>query len=306
MAPSEPLAPRDLAAFVAAVETGTVQAAAEALVLTQSAATKRIQNLERRLGVTLLDRGRHGASPTDAGRTLYPDAKEALAALERAEQRVSAAGAAQARVLRLAASHSIGGFLLPGWLARFRATAPLVQPQVEVVNSPAVLALVRAGRADIGFVEGNDDVGGFEHVPVGVDELAVVVASGHRWARRSSVRPDELASEPFYAREAGSGTRAVAEHRLAEVGTRLVPSLEMASTESLKRAVLDSGFAVLSRLAVAGELSAGALVALPVRGVDLRRTLRAVRRPARTRSRAAADMWRWVMCELRHSGTSSD
>lgn len=306
MAPPELLAPGDLAAFVAAVEEGTVQAAAEALVLTQSAATKRIQNLERRLGVTLLDRGRSGVSPTDAGRTLYPDAKEALAALERAERRVSAAGAAQARILRLAASHSIGGFLLPGWLARFRATAPHVQPQVEVVNSPAVLGLVRDHRADIGFVEGDDDVAGFEQLEVGVDELAVVVAAGHRWARRSSVRPQELASEPFYAREAGSGTRAVAEHRLADAGTRLAPSLEMASTESLKRAVLDGGFAVLSRLAIGSELSAGTLVALPVRGVDLRRTLRAVRRPGRTPSRAAAEMWRWLMCELRRSGTSRD
>jgi DNA-binding transcriptional LysR family regulator len=75
MAPSEPLSARDVATFAAAVETGSIQAAADALALTQSAATKRIQRLERRLGVTLLDRGRYGVRPTDAGRSLYPDAK---------------------------------------------------------------------------------------------------------------------------------------------------------------------------------------------------------------------------------------
>lgn len=297
MSTSEPLAARDLAAFVAAVETGSVQAAADALDLTQSAATKRIQGLERRLGVLLLDRGPRGVSPTGAGRTLYVDAKEALAVLRRAEERVSAAGASEALVLRLAASHTIGGFLLPGWLSRFRAQAPDVQPQVEVVKSPTVLQLVRDGRAHVGFVEGDDDLGDLEELTVGLDELVVVVAAGHRWARRRSVRPAELAGEPFFAREAGSGTRAVAEHRLAVAGTTLVASLQMASTESLKRAILVDGYALLSRHTIVHELAAGTLAALPVQDVDLHRVLRAVRRGEDRRSRAAATLWEWLAAD---------
>lgn len=293
----EPLPARDLAAFVTAVETGTVQAAADALAVTQSAATKRIQGLERRLGVALLERGRHGVRPTEAGRVLYPDAKEALAALERAEERVRAAGEARASVLRLAASHTVGGFLLPAWLSAFRAQHSDVSPQVEVVNSPGVLRLVRAGEADVGFVEGSDDLSGLDRLTVAVDELVVVVAPQHRWARRRSVRPQELASEPFQAREAGSGTRAIAEERLARAGVALAPAVQMASTESLKRAVLDGGFAVLSCHAVATELGAGSLVALPVRGVDLTRELVAVRRADVSAARppsAARRLWRWL------------
>ncbi len=61
----------------------------------------------------------------------------------------------------------------------------------------------------------------------------------------------------------------------------LVPALEAASTEGLKRAVLGSGFALLSRLAVEEEVSNGALVAVPVQDLDLRRELRAVRLSAR-------------------------
>jgi len=81
MGTSEPLAGRDLAAFVAAVETGSVQGAADALQLTQSAATKRLQALERRVGRRLLHRGPRGAHPTAAGKLLYPEAKQALDAL---------------------------------------------------------------------------------------------------------------------------------------------------------------------------------------------------------------------------------
>jgi DNA-binding transcriptional LysR family regulator len=292
--PTEPLAARDLAAFVAAVETGSVQAAADALTLTQSAATKRIQNLERRLSTTLLQRSRYGVGVTEAGRSLYPDAKEALAALARAERRVRAVGDRQALTLRLAASHTVGGFLLPHWLSRFRAAAPAVQPQVEVVNSPSVLRLVREGEVDVGFVEGVDDLSGFDRLPVGVDELAVVVRAGHPWARRGSVRAEDLVGEPFHARESGSGTRAVAEQRLAEAGILLRPTLQVASTESLKRAVLDGGFALLSRCAVADELAAGSLVALPVAGVDLRRELAAVRHPSRRQPQAARSLWTWL------------
>lgn len=295
MSLSEPLPTRGLTAFVAAVETGSVQAAADLLALTQSATTKRIQSLERRLGVTLLKRGRLGVRPTHAGLTLYPDAKEALMVLNRAEQRVRADGETQASTLRMAASHTVGGFLLPGWLSAFRSEAPDVHPQVEIVNSPAVLRLVRAGTAQLGFVEGTDDLSRLEHLKVGGDELVAVVRAGHPWARRSSVRPADLASEPFYAREPGSGTRAVAEERLAQAGTVLEAALEVASTESLKRAVLDGGFSMLSRYAIASEVAAGALVALPVRGVNLHRDLMAVRGASRRHPRAAQRLWRWLV-----------
>lgn len=294
MSAAEPLSARDLAAFVAAIETGSVQAAADALALTQSAATKRIQRLEHRLGITLLERERYGVRATGAGRALYADAKEALTALERAEQRLSATAAAEASRLRLAASHTVGGFLLPRWLSAFRAQAPEVHPEVEVVNSPGVLALVRAGDADLGFVEGDDDLAGLQQLPVGGDELVVVVAPGHRWAWRSGISPRELTGEPFYTREPGSGTRAIAEARLAAVGTTLTPSLQVASTESLKRAVLDGGFAILSRQAVAGELDAGTLVALEIGGVDLHRMFTAVRRRTRRHPPPAERLWRWL------------
>ena len=294
MGAADPLQGRELAAFVAAVESGSIQDAAAALMLTQSAATKRIQSLERALGVELLQRSRTGVRPTAAGRVLYPDAKEALAALERAEQRVRSAAAQRNRTLSLAASHTVGEVLLPGWLAAFRALAPDVQAQVEIVNSPTVLSRLRERAADVGFVEGTDDLSGFDALPLATDELVVVVAAGHRWARRRSVACAELPGEPFFARETGAGTLAVAQERLAAHGVSLRPSLQIASIASLKRAVQGGGFTVLSRRAIQEEATAGTLVALPVRGVDLHRELRAVRRRASRHGGTATRLWRWL------------
>src|SRR3979411_3226680 len=124
-----------MAALAAAVETGRVEGAADALQLTQSAVTKRIQSLERRLGGRLLERGRFGVRPTALGQTVYPPAKRALEALADVARTAERARAAGAMDLRLSASLTIGEFLLPTWLAEFRAQHPEISVQLEIINS---------------------------------------------------------------------------------------------------------------------------------------------------------------------------
>src|SRR4051794_11781323 len=115
-----PLSGNELVAFTVAMEVGSVHGAADALDLTASAVTKRIRNLERRLAVTLFERGRFGLRATADAQLLSPEAKQAVLALARAGATSADRRAAAAAVLSLAASHTIGEFLVPGWLAEFR------------------------------------------------------------------------------------------------------------------------------------------------------------------------------------------
>jgi DNA-binding transcriptional LysR family regulator len=289
------LDPSGLAAFVAAVESGTVGAAADALELTQSAASKRLARLELQLGATVLDRGRFGVQTTAAGRLLYPEAKQALAALAHAANVVST-HAPQFPALRLAASRTIGGYLVPGWLAGFRTEArAAIRVQVEIDNSHGVLALLRDGHVDIGFIESLDPVDGLQEMTIMHDEILAVVAPGHTWARHGSVSAYQLVSEPYLTREPGSGTRSVAAAALARVrAPKLEPTLEAASNESLKRAVLDGGFTLLSRLAIEDEVRAGTLCAIKVKGADMRRPLRAVRRGHRVPAGDCRRFWDYL------------
>jgi DNA-binding transcriptional LysR family regulator len=290
----EPVPSGELAAFVAAVETGSLQAAGEALSLTQSAVTKRVQKLEARLGTVLLDRGRLGVRPTVLGQSVYPPAKEALRQLELVVQTAAAGRRRSQADLRLSASLTTGEFLVPGWLSAFRAERPDVHPQLEVVNSTAALAAVRDGRSAIGFIESRDATEDVETLVVARDDLVVVVAPAHRWARRRSLAARELASEPFMTRERDSGTRAVLTVALAQAGIELVPELEVASIQSLKRSIAAGGFTVLSRLAIAEEQRAGRLVGIPIRDLDLTRDLRAVRDASRRPAAVAAQFWTWL------------
>jgi DNA-binding transcriptional LysR family regulator len=293
MSAAEPLSGRDLAAFVAAVDSGSVQGAADALALTQSAATKRLQALERRLGVQLLERGATGVEPTAPGRALYPLAREALAALQAAEAAVG--GSESVPTLRLYASHTIGEMLLPHWLSAFRAVAAGYRITAEIANTGEVAHAVREGVAEIGFVEGPvAAMRGLRELVVAHDEIRVVVAASHPWARRRAVPLAVLAGEPLLARESGSGTRAVALERLAQAGVELTPALEVSSTEGLKRAVLSGGYTLLSERTVTAELVAGTLAAVPVAGVDLRRPLRAIKRSRPALAPPARRFWEWL------------
>jgi DNA-binding transcriptional LysR family regulator len=288
-----PLSGRDLAAFVTAVETRSVQGAADALALTQSAATKRLQALERRVGHPLLERTAQGVRVTEAGALLYPLAREALAALVRAE--VAVTSSSQDEPLVIHTSRTIGEMLLPQWLAAFRASAPALRVSVAITNSDEVVHAVRDRTAVVGFIEGpSGSMQGLAELVLAHDELRVVIASDHPWARRRAIPVKALPLEPYLAREAGSGTREVFEAALSTKGVELSPALEVSSAEGLKRAVLAGGFTLLSERAVEPEVAAGTLLAIPVSGVELRRALRAVRRSRPALQGPARALWRWL------------
>lgn len=147
-----------------------------------------------------------------------------------------------------------------------------------------MLSAVREGRAAIGFIEGGSTPAELDALVVARDELVVVVANDHPWARRRTIAVSALAGEAYLTRERDSGTRAVATAALAARGVTLAPALEVASTQSLKRMVTTSGFSILSRLAIAEEERTGTLVGRELRGVDLTRELRAVRQRPRSRA----------------------
>jgi DNA-binding transcriptional LysR family regulator len=285
-------------AFVVAVELASVRSAADALNLTQSAVTKRLQALERRAGARLLDRGRFGVRPTAAGRLLYPEAKQALAALQQAEDVLAEHRNVGAQALSLAASHTIGEFLLPGWLAAFRVAHPQMRVQVEIVNSRGVLTALRERDVEIGFVEGRDVLDGYEQLTVCRDTISVVVAAEHRWSSRRSIQASELTGEPYVTREEGSGTRAIVGEVLATVGVTLQPTLETASLQSVKRALLSGGFSLLSTLAVEAECRQDLLRTIPVRDVDLSRPLLAIRAARVRQSALAQGFWSWLQRTL--------
>ncbi|WP_169164184.1 LysR family transcriptional regulator [Cellulomonas taurus] len=271
---------------------GSLTAAAAALGIAQPSVSAGLRRLERRTGLTLVSRSATGTRLTAAGRTVLDRGRALLAASDALEREIVALR--QGERVRVAASLSIAEYLVPLWLSGRSPEAAAVE--LTVANSREVMAEVLDGRADLGFVEGPRVADGLRQRVVGDDELLVVVAPDHPWARlRTPLDPATLAAGPLAVREEGSGTREVLEEALLAAGTALGRAVHQLGSTSAVKTMVRTGriAAVLSQLTVADEIARGALVAVPT-AVDLRRRLRMVwssgREPSAAARQLAADV----------------
>lgn len=264
--------------LLSVAELGSVGRAAAAHRVSQPSASARLSRLERQLGVALLVRTSRGSRLTPAGEAVVAWARDVVDAAGRLTDGVQTLRAARTARLRVAASLTVAEYLLPAWLLTLRRGTPDLEVAASVANSHEVCAQVRAGSADLGFVEAPAVPSGLSSAQVGTDRLAFVVATGYPLARRKQpLRPRDLLDLPLLLREPGSGTRDTLLDALGRSVGR-VPELphavELGSTTTiLATARAGGGVGVVSARAVAGDAT---LVEVPVRGLDLVRPLTAV------------------------------
>jgi DNA-binding transcriptional LysR family regulator len=284
-----------LETLLAVTEHGSIGAAARALGLRQPSVTDRLQRLERHLELSLLVRSPQGTRLTAEGAAVADWARATLAASDLLEAGAAALRRRHGGELRVSASMTISEYLVPRWLTDLRVAAPAVTVSLRVGNSEQVADDVLRADADLGFVEGLSVPNGLHQRVFATDELVVVVADGHPWARRRRpLTAAALAATPLIVRERGSGTRETLARALAVAGFEPVsPQLELGSTAAVKAAVATSqGISVLSRLAAADDVAAGRLRVVEVADLSLRRRLRVVWRQHTTLTGPAADLVR--------------
>lgn len=265
--------------LVTVAELGSLSAASSALGVAQPNASRQLSRLERRLGVRVFDRGARGSEPTAEGRVALEHARRVLDAADALVEQVRyAAGHGPVRIV---ASQTIAEHLMPTFLASLAAELPDVPATFEVENTAGVISALRRARADLGFIEGGEPPGDLGSRVIGHDHLVAVVAPTHPWAVDESIRgagvdAEQLAAASLIVREEGSGTREVLTTALAPRPVA-EPSMVLHSNAAVRTAVAGgAGCALLSELVVTADLREGRLVRIPVRGVDLRRSLRAV------------------------------
>ncbi|TQL66406.1 molybdate transport repressor ModE-like protein [Nocardioides albertanoniae] len=257
---------------------GSIGAAGRAAGISQQSASERLRAMETQVGLVLVQRAHRGSALTQAGKLLVEWSADLLERADEIDNALHTLRAGRSDELHVHASMTTAEYLLPRWLVRLRQQQR-VAVSLRAANSEEVVAAVRHGEADLGFVEGPVDTSGLSATRVGVDELALVAAPDDRWARRrAAISPRELATRPLTCREQGSGTRAVVESALAAAGERLAdPDVEFATNSAILAAVRAGGSpAFVSGRAAQADVDLGTLVRVPVAELDLSREFRAV------------------------------
>ncbi|WIX83581.1 LysR family transcriptional regulator [Amycolatopsis carbonis] len=185
---------RQLRYFVAVGEELSFARAATRLRMSQPPLSQRIQELERELGCSLLDRSVRPIRLTDSGRILLDEARDILERVDRAAARTRSAG--QSRIVTIGVvSEAVAGFVT-GLSGHFRETVKARYPhlslrvRVQGIASPA--AGLHTGQADIAITRLPFDTRGIATHTLGEEPLVAALRSDDRLAHRTEIDPGEL------------------------------------------------------------------------------------------------------------------
>jgi DNA-binding transcriptional LysR family regulator len=259
-----------LRAFVAVADTGSVRAAAQLLVLTDSAVSAAIGALTREVGTPLVERDGRGLRLTQSGWTFAGYARTILGLHEEALAATRGDLDPSRGRIRLAAVTTAGDHILPVALARFRERYPDVELALDVGNGEHVWSLLRHHEADL-VISGRPpgDLPDIVVRAVRPHELIVVAAP----AVARTFQPERTT---WLLREAGSGTRRGCLALLSAMEVE-PPRLTLGSNAAaVAAATAGLGVTLISRDAVGRQLADGDLVEVPVAGTPLQRAWHAV------------------------------
>jgi DNA-binding transcriptional LysR family regulator len=293
MSVNDPLSIRQLEVFVSLVEQGSFTKAARHLELSQSTVSGHMADLERRLGIRLVERDRNGVQPTAGGRALLLPARQALQAERGARMAVQELAGLLRGTLVVGGSTIPASYMLPPLFGRFHKEHAGISLRLVTGDSREILERIRHAEIELGMVGAAPEGGDLKSSKVGEDSLTLVVAPEHPFAGRTTVQGSDLINHPFVMREEGSGTRGATMQALrkllgADALGKLAIACEVGSAEAQKAAVRAGlGIAFVSSLAIEDEMAHGTLSALRVKGFDVRRSFHLVSRPEDLLSPAA-------------------
>ncbi len=212
--------------FVDIVDLRSIGKGAARNCIAVSAASKRMSDLERTLGVQLLHRQSRGVAPTEAGDTLYKGITDTLARLQQVAAAVSEHTQGRKRPVRVYSNLTSLVHLLPGTLKAFSALHPGVPIELEEQSTASTLQAVSRGDADIGIVAPilayPANLVAFRYQ---VMRHVLVVPPDHPLSLRSSITFDQATAHDFIGLESEGGwdqlLRKVAEERGCEFRVRV-------------------------------------------------------------------------------------
>lgn len=248
-----------LKTFVAVAEKKSFSEAAKVLFVSQPTITSQIKALEEELHTKLFERTTKRVEMTEAALILIKYAREIIRLSDAAQEKIQEIGSNIHGDLEIGCSFTIGEYILPTFLKRFKDNFPMVQIRADISNSDTIISCIKNHSVDVGLIETPIDDPQITLEPFLTDELLLIAAPDFLKENDGKVSAEHLKKIPLIMREKGSGTRAVVNHYLQMAGileSELNIVMELGSTESVKAAVeAGLGVSIISKATILKEKS---------------------------------------------------
>ena len=270
--------------------------AARALHLTPPAVTMQVRELEGHVGMPLFDRSGRSVTLTTAGEYMLVYTRKMLATLKDAEDTA-------ARLLKLEVGTltigmvSTAKYFLPHLLAQFRSEHEGIEIRLAVGNREQLVQMLHANEVDIAIMGRPPKELATRAEPFAAHPHMFVAPVGHPLTQAGPLTPEALRDQGFILREEGSGTRAALEKFLLQARVEPRVTMEMASNETIKKAVIAGmGLSFLSLHTLGLELDNRLIALLPIEGAPVVRAWNVVHTLAKLLS-PAAEAFRYFVLE---------
>jgi DNA-binding transcriptional LysR family regulator len=261
---------RQLQIFLAVAKHQNISKAAQSLHMSQSAASEALLNLEHMYEVSLFDRVSNKLALNAIGHTLRREAENLIAHCQSFEKLLDHTDVGH---IKVGASFTIGNHLATRYLAGYLANYPEADVQLDIANTPDVVARVLNFDVDVGMIEGEVHHRELELIPWREDELIVFCAADHPLARKKTLTNKDIKEALWILREPDSGARHTFDRALAGLLPDINIYLELRHNEAIKNAV-ESGLGIgcLSQIVLKKNFANGDLVPLTLPRRNMRRT----------------------------------
>jgi LysR family hydrogen peroxide-inducible transcriptional activator len=277
---------RQLRAFDAVARLGHFGRAAEVCAVSQPALSVQVRELERELGLRLIERRRDGARLTEDGREIARRAADLLDRMRGLEDAARRRRGPPSGPLRLGVIPTVAPYLLPGLIARLRAAAPDMDLRIREATTDHLLGALSAGEIDVALAALPLTRPGIETAALFEDRFLLAAPEGRDLTARPRATPELLLRDRLLLLEEGHCLR---DQALAVCALRAADGFDAFGASSLTTIVqmvaAGLGLTLLPEIAVAAEGSRPGVRLLRFEPPEPRRVLGLAWRTAAPRGR---------------------
>jgi DNA-binding transcriptional LysR family regulator len=261
--------------------------------ISQSAASQHVAELEKRLGVPLLDRSTRPLSLTTAGRLYLELCKDVLRREEQFQAELEQLKIEVEGAVRVASIYSVGLSEMSQLQERFSLRFPKAFLHVQYHRPEKVYEAVIEDQADLGLVSYPEPSREVAVIPWREEQMTLAVAPGNPLASKAVIEPADLDGVDFVGFEEGLRIRRELDRFFREHGIEVRFAMSFDNIQMIKEAVtLGSGVSILPSRTMQAEIEQGRLVSVPLNAPELVRPVGVIHRKRKHFNRAAQSFLR--------------